>query len=353
MAKGDTYASEIEELKDEKTGAAIRQMTDHPSINHNLYFSNPSWTPDGKTIVFTSYRSGQPNLFKMDEASGEMVQVTDVEGFGGFSACPARDGRRVFYNMGGQVRSVDLETLEEAVLGDFPDGRVGGCSLSADGKRLVTSLGRDGRSAVVAVNTDGSGHRVVIEPGRAVGHVQVCPTDPDLILYSSDVNQRMWEVRIDGTGERPLFVHDKKVWITHETFLGPSDEVIFVHWPYALRAIRVGEEEVRTVADFNTWHPSPSPDGKRVVCDTTCPDIGLQVIDPESGEHETLCYPGSSNGGTQWAETVPADDDRAGADTYGPQWSHPHPSFSPDGTRVIYTSDRTGRSQVYVVEAPA
>jgi oligogalacturonide lyase len=35
--------------------------------------------------------------------------------------------------------------------------------------------------------------------------------------------------------------------------------------------------------------------------------------------------------------------------TYGPQWTHPHPSFSPDGKYVVYTSDVSGHSQVYVV----
>ena len=352
MGKGRTFESEVSALRDSRTGATIRQMTDHPSINHNLYFSNPSWTPDGNTIVFTSFRSGKPDLFKLDEAGGAMTQLTDVDGFGGFAACPSRDGSRVFYNARGQVRAVDLDTLKESVLADFGSGRAGGCSLSSDGARLVTSLQRGKASAVVAVATDGSGFRVVREPPRVVGHVQVCPADPDLILYSSDVNQRMWEVRIDGSGERALFAHDRSVWITHETFLGHSDQVMFVHWPFALRAIRVGADEDRTIASFNVWHPSPRQDGSLIVCDTTCPDIGLQLIDLDTGARETLCYPGSSNGGAQWAETIPADDDKTTPETYGPQWSHPHPSFSPDGKRVIYTSDRTGTSQIYVADVP-
>ena len=37
---------------------------------------------------------------------------------------------------------------------------------------------------------------------------------------------------------------------------------------------------------------------------------------------------------------------------YGPQWTHPHPAFDESGTRVVFTSDRDGHPQVYVVEVP-
>jgi len=35
---------------------------------------------------------------------------------------------------------------------------------------------------------------------------------------------------------------------------------------------------------------------------------------------------------------------------YGPQWTHPHPSFSADEQRITFASDRTGSTQVYVAE---
>jgi Tol biopolymer transport system component len=39
------------------------------------------------------------------------------------------------------------------------------------------------------------------------------------------------------------------------------------------------------------------------------------------------------------------------ADTvYGPQWTHPHPSWSNGETLVTFASDRTGVTQVYVAE---
>ena len=352
MSKGSTWPVQITETRDAETGALIRQMTDGPAMSHSLYFSIPSWTPDGEAMILTSYRSGEANLFKLDEAAGHMVQLTDAHGFDGLAACPSRDGGRVFYNVAGEVRAVDLRTLEETVLASFAGGQVGMCSLSADGGRLVTGLARDGSSALVAIETDGSGHTVVCEPPRGVGHAMVCPTDRDLILYTSDINQRMWLAAV-GRGEiGPLHRHDKREWITHESFLGASDQVIFARWPFALMAIGVEEEEARVVADFNAWHPSGNADGSLIVSDTTCPDIGLRLIDPATGEHRPLCYPRSSNGGTQWAFTEPADDDAVEESTYGPQFGHPHPSFHPDATRVAYTSDHTGTSQVYVVEIP-
>ena len=32
------------------------------------------------------------------------------------------------------------------------------------------------------------------------------------------------------------------------------------------------------------------------------------------------------------------------------QRCHPHPSFTPDGTRVIFSSDRTGTTNVYLTD---
>ena len=64
-AKGATHPSELREFEDKQTSAHIYQLTDHPSINHNLYFLTSSFTPDQQQVVFTSYRSGKPNFYKL------------------------------------------------------------------------------------------------------------------------------------------------------------------------------------------------------------------------------------------------------------------------------------------------
>lgn len=33
---------------------------------------------------------------------------------------------------------------------------------------------------------------------------------------------------------------------------------------------------------------------------------------------------------------------------YGPQWTHPHPCYAPGERLVAFTSDRSGRPQIFV-----
>src|SRR4029434_961833 len=40
---------------------------------------NPSWSPDGKQIVFSAMKSGTSNLFVYTVADGSVTQVTDDE----------------------------------------------------------------------------------------------------------------------------------------------------------------------------------------------------------------------------------------------------------------------------------
>jgi Tol biopolymer transport system component len=42
--------------------------------------------------------------------------------------------------------------------------------------------------------------------------------------------------------------------------------------------------------------------------------------------------------------------ENAGDTVYGPQYTHPHPSWSFEENRAAFASDRTGVTQVYVVE---
>src|SRR2546423_63347 len=103
--KGSRQAPEGCEYTDRATGAKIRQLTDHPSINHPTYFLQSSFTPDGKELIFTSYRSGNAQLFEASFPDGEIRQLTDGAAIHPFSpvirrrACIASAGMARVWNV--------------------------------------------------------------------------------------------------------------------------------------------------------------------------------------------------------------------------------------------------------------
>lgn len=351
------FPSEAVRADDPEPGVVVWQMTRHPSIEHHLYFLTSSMTPDGGTLVFASYRSGRPNFYATAFPEGDIVQLTDAEGINPFSGTLDARGGMLYFTRLGEVHALDLASGEQRLLADFGGGRLGECSLSADQRYLVAALTRDGRSAIAVTASDGGGGSIIHVSPRTVIHPQFHPSDPTLIEYAGDPAPRMWTIRADGSDNTALWVHDDAEFLVHETFIGRGDELVVVRWPYALQRFHLASRTMSHVAAFNAWHPSPSRDGRFVVCDTTHPDIGLQVVSMASGRRRTLCHPRSSNGGTQWKRDRYAVGepwtDMTGDTVYGPQWTHPHPSFAAGDRRVVFTSDRTGRAQVYVAELPA
>ncbi len=88
------------------------------------------------------------------------------------------------------------------------------------------------------------------------------------------------------------------------------------------------------------------------MADTNFPVSGLILCDPrnEDTSYEVLCYPAATCQGAHWAGPFPYDNGPIKVDA--PQHTHPHPSFSPDGRKVVYTSDKSGFSQVFEIDVP-
>ncbi len=205
---------------------------------------------------------------------------------------------------------------------------------------------------------------------RTVIHPQFHPLEPEWIEFAADPAPRMFRVRRDGSGLECLYENGDDEFVVHETFLGQTGDLVFTVWPYALRRMDWTTREIRSITSFNAWHISPNRAGTEVLCDTNHPDLGLFRIDVATGRHTPVCLAQSSNQGSQWRKAtyaLPADFAAAqsaaksealswmevASDTvYGPQWTHPHPAYSADEKRVTFASDRTGVTQVYVVDLP-
>jgi oligogalacturonide lyase len=82
-------------------------------------------------------------------------------------------------------------------------------------------------------------------------------------------------------------------------------------------------------AQFRAWHTHGSPDGQWIVADDF--DRNLWLIKVATGERRLLTQGHLGKGFA----------------------THPHPSFTPDGKGVVFTSSRSGVESVFLVDLPA
>ncbi len=366
--KGDVFPSEHSTRRDASTGALVHQLTNHASISHATYFLQSSFTADGRSLIFVSYRSEGAQLFEIAPfPGGEIRQLTGGPAIHPFSPAIHPSSESIFFVRGGSVWSIDRRTLEERLIIEFPGVQLGECSLGAGGEWIIAAFRRGAQSGIAAGRANGREWRKIPFP-RTVIHPQFHPFEPEWIEFSGDPAPRMHRVRRDGTGLECLYEHGNDEFIVHETFLGATGDLVFTVWPHALCRMDWTTRERRTIAEFNAWHITPNRAGTAVLCDTNHPDEGIWITDVAAGRRRQVCLSESSNRGTQWktsryalAEDFQAAQSAAKSEAlswmevatdsvYGPQWTHPHPSFSPDEERVAFASDRSGQTQVYVAE---
>ncbi|MCC6537511.1 MAG: PD40 domain-containing protein [Bryobacterales bacterium] len=370
MSKGTLFPSEHREVRDAATGARVHQLTAHASINHATYFLQSSFTPDGATLIFVSYRDGNAaQLFEISPfPAGPIRQLTaGPVAIHPFSPAIHPDGSRIFFVRAGGIWVLDRASLAERCLAEFPGAQLGECSLGEGAEWLTAAAKRGSESGIVVGRADGTGWQFHAFP-RTVIHPQFHPTEPEWIEFAGDPAPRMHRIRRDGTGLECLYEHGNDEFVVHETFLGHTGDLVYTVWPHRLCRMNWQTRERVTICDFNAWHITPNRAGTQVLCDTNHPDRGLHLIEVATGAQRLLCLSEASSGGSQWktsryalAEDFAAARSAAksgalswmevSTDTvYGPQWTHPHPSFSPDETKVVFASDRSGHPQVYVVE---
>lgn len=374
MSKGDLLPSEHSVARDAATGAVVHQITSAPSIQHATYFLQSSFSPDGQSLLVVSYRSGAAQLYEITPfPDGPMRQLTGGPAIHAFSAAHSGDGARILFVRGGGVWELDRATLAERCIVDLPGTQLGEISIGDQGRWLVAAAKRGSQSGIVTGKTDGSEWRFLDYP-RTVIHPQFHPLEPEWIEFAGDPAPRIHRIRRDGTGLECLYEHGNDEFVVHETFLGHTGDLVFTVWPHALWRMDWHSRERTKIAAFNAWHITPNRAGTKVLCDTNHPDRGLHLIDVATGDARLIALSEASSGGSQWMTSryaLAEDFARARSDAekgalswmevqtdtvYGPQWTHPHPSFSHDERRVVFTSDRKndqnpgGFPQVYVVE---
>jgi oligogalacturonide lyase len=357
--------------------------------NHHLYFTENSFDLLRDEIIFLSDRaSGQDrapaeepvyNLFRMDLSSGEMVQLTD-ETTSLHSVTKTPDSRIVVYVAGNQVKRLDPESGQVEVLYEEMGAFTLGTPSIGSNRRYVAFcrnekvdaprgpnyggfkesfyLIKDGR--VTLAYLDGSGAMDVFKDTHWVSHFQFCPDDSTLATFCHEgpwnlVTQRIWLLDLVAREARPCFRQQEHDSIGHEFWTqdghiffddrGPGHDGTITSYrtqavatdvavkqstmvPFVGLVDRRGELVRRIDMPYycNHYHANP---GNTLLVGDDVDDLVLIDISGQEASLETLC-----RHGTSWHT----------------QTAHCHPTWSWDGRRILYASDRGGKIQLYIVQ---
>jgi hypothetical protein len=351
-----TLSSEKEIQTDALTGNTVWQMTQGDAVNCSCYQEVEAFTADEQYVIFSSNRTGNFQLYRADLESGELGQLCDVADYREISFGMARNGREALYTAGWRVYAVDVATGEDRVVIDF-EGKIPNqpsgapVALSGNDDRVVVAYESEPDKTMLAFGfvETGEFHDIYEWSGKLT-HAQICPGDSNLVTFDPgpdtqndmslpmEERARTWIVDIEKGEARPFLTMPYGFRATHEYWDCAGDRLYFHRKtvpgvvPGAICSInRAGEDwqEHFISPERRLGHSSIDRGNSFIISDVQCEgDNEMWRIDMKTGEGEVLCWPNTSYIQNQ---TV-----------------HVHPSISPPGNFIDFTSDRCGSSDVFI-----
>jgi oligogalacturonide lyase len=377
MGKGQTYHDPQFRYVDSYSEREILRLTDYLGHSSHFYFTDPCWFNENRSFAFASDRGNQSNLFRYDLDDGLITQMTDLQGRGRPGGCVSTANGALYYGWGGAIHELDLDTLEERVLWqETPPMRIRGrANPTADGKYVCVMLTeeqpRDDTprisfsysrfrenyhlkplTQIVRIDAASGEAEVIYEDRRYMGHVNTSPVLPDILTYCHEgpwnwIDQRIWGLNIQ-TGEtwkvRPQegdYSIGHEYWFADGIHIGyhgrPRDESgqhVFGHIKWD------NSEWVEDHFPFRSTH-FHSLDETLIVGDGT-PAFVFSSDSEARPFIQLFKWDGERYVGPKILSFHRS--------TFNNQHAHCHPRFTPDGKAVLYTSDLTAYSNMYLVE---
>ena len=210
-----------------------------------------------------------------------------------------------------------------------------------------------GPAGIAAMNINTGAIKYVVSVPFQIGHIQANPWVPGEIVFCWETGgkapQRTWTVLSDGSGLRPLYPESEYEWVTHEAIFSKDEVAIAI---MGHRKILGSSVEVGTGTAVGGANPGQEPEWGP--SGTREKPTGLGIVNLRT--REMVIIGQTSSGSGLWHVNGSADGRWAVGDDFSRSIylidrhtremimlstghkptaaDHPHPTFSPDGTRI-------------------
>jgi len=364
---------EWSEYRDRVSGLTVRQLTNYKGHSYHTYFTNSGWYDGGKRLIFGSDRANETNLFSVDLTTGAITQVTHFPRVPGEDmvnalqdVCVNPNRNEAYFWLKRDLIALDLHSGAHRIIYHAAEGLLHHSnSCTADGQFICTCLAEDlsdriemdlshgfigfeeyftarPHCQILRVAVDGSRSDIMHEEDCWIGHVNPSPTHPQLLSFCHEgpwnlVDQRIWGFDLNTGRAWKIRPTEKGDALGHEYWLADGESLGY-HGCVGgknlfgfVRYDNTGHEE------FPMDHGSDhyfSNDRNLIISDG--PGGVDQVVlfrrkDGAIGAPRTLCQHRSSR---------------------HVQITHVHPRLTADSRQVLFTSDRSGYGNLYLVDIP-
>ncbi|HEY6915836.1 MAG TPA: hypothetical protein VI413_14255 [Paludibacter sp.] len=394
---GKRFPSERKEIKDPVTGQKLIFLTSTPAGDSKIYQTHNQWTSDGQWLIFRSNRV-KGEAMAVNGKSGEMVQVTEGGYTGMLNVARKSMKLYFMRKMENDsatlaIVEVDLAKLftdskagilkpateYQRICGITPPSLEAGGDMALDGGeewvwfrvgkeeaqkylaadvKIEPSFGPRkmgaGPAGIAGMNVKTGEIKYVVSVPFQIGHIQTNPWVPGQIVFCWETGgkspQRTWIVNSDGSGLRPLYAEAPYEWITHEAVISKDEVAIAI---MGHRKIE-NNSDTTTVKGTDANGVNPGQDASWGDCGTREKPSGLGIVNINTREMVIAGQTPDGSGfwhvngsadkrfvvGDDFARNIYLIDRRShemmllSAGHKATAADHPHPTFSPDGTKI-------------------
>ena len=294
--------------------------------NHDSFDADPSFSPDGKRIVFASSREGNAEIYSINIDGTDLTRLTNHPGLDAHAAY-SPDGTQIMFGSVRENENGDIYLMNADGSGivklfgwDKANETVGPGGWSTDGTKIVFYSDRNGNDDLYIVNAETVRPRLVhSDPDNDIRGFSFSP-DAGKIVYSREMEDKTGELRMfDSVSGRTSLIRKTELPGTFPDW-SPDGALIAYHdrieGSSEICVIKPDGSGLRTLTSDLSQDAGPawSPDGKRLAYTSASVANQLYIMNADGSDPRPVTPRKAWENDVRW-------------------W--------PDGSRLIFACDRT------------